>query len=223
MTFSIETHISLSHISNMFSCCWLFKVKVAQLCLILCDPLGCTVHGILQARILEWVAFPFSRESSQSRDRTQVSRTVGGFFTSWATRETHEREVYNNYKWSIVFKNCESLYCTPVTYNIVQQLCGAVVKNLPANAGDRGGSIPGEGRSPGGENGNPLQYSCLGNPMDRRGWRITVHEVSKSWTQLSTHAHILQYKKEKEVDVCGCALFCWGDLRFTSGYDGGSV
>ena len=49
-----------------------------------------TVHGILQARILEWVTFPFSRESSQPRDRTQVSCTVGGFFTSWATREAPE-------------------------------------------------------------------------------------------------------------------------------------
>ena len=46
-----------------------------------------TVHGILQARILEWVAFPFSRAPSQPRDQTQVSRTAGGFFTSWAIRE----------------------------------------------------------------------------------------------------------------------------------------
>ena len=58
------------------------KVKVTQLCLTLCDPMDYTVHGILQARILEWVAFPFSRESSQPRDGTQVSRIVGGFFTS---------------------------------------------------------------------------------------------------------------------------------------------
>ena len=48
------------------------------------------VHGILQARILEWVAFPFSRESSQPRDQTQVSHIAGGFFTSWATREAQE-------------------------------------------------------------------------------------------------------------------------------------
>ena len=58
------------------------KVKVAQLCLTLCDPMDCIVHGILQARILEWVAFPFSRGSSQARDRTQVSCIAGGFFTS---------------------------------------------------------------------------------------------------------------------------------------------
>ena len=48
----------------------------------------------------------------------------------------------------------------------------------PANAGDTG-SIPGSGRSPGEENGNPLHYSCLGNPMDRGTWQATVHEVAK--------------------------------------------
>ena len=63
------------------------EVKVAQLCPTLCDLMDCIVHGILQARILEWVAFPFSRVSSQPRDQTQVSRTAGRFFTSWATRE----------------------------------------------------------------------------------------------------------------------------------------
>ena len=52
--------------------------------------MDCIVHGILQARILEWVAFPFSRGSSQPRDGTQVSRNEGGFFTSWATREAQE-------------------------------------------------------------------------------------------------------------------------------------
>ena len=49
-----------------------------------------TVHGILQARILEWVAFPFSRGSSQRRDQTQVSHIAGGFFTWWVTREAQE-------------------------------------------------------------------------------------------------------------------------------------
>ena len=63
-------------------------VKVAQLCPNLCNPVDYTVHGILQARILEGVAFPFSRGSSQPRDQTGVSRTAGRFFTNWATRET---------------------------------------------------------------------------------------------------------------------------------------
>ena len=63
------------------------EVKVAQLCLTLCDPMDYTVHGILQARILEWIAFSFSRGSSQPRDGAQVSHIAAGFFTSWATRE----------------------------------------------------------------------------------------------------------------------------------------
>ena len=63
------------------------KVKVTQSCLTLCNPMDYTVLGILQARILEWVAFPFSRGSSQPRDRAQVSSITGRFFTRWATRE----------------------------------------------------------------------------------------------------------------------------------------
>ena len=63
------------------------EVKVAQSCLTLCDPMDYIVHGILQARILEWVTFPFSRKSSQPRDQIQVSHITGGFLISWATRE----------------------------------------------------------------------------------------------------------------------------------------
>ena len=59
------------------SCVWLFVTPWT------------TVHGILQARILEWVAIPFSRGYSQPRDQTQVSHSAGGFFTIWATREAH--------------------------------------------------------------------------------------------------------------------------------------
>ena len=75
--------ITLVGMSSLFSsntARWV-KVQVAQLCLTLCDPMDYTVCGILQTRILEWVAFPFSRESSQPRDRTQVSCTAGRFFT----------------------------------------------------------------------------------------------------------------------------------------------
>ena len=63
------------------------KMKVTQLCLTLCDHMDYMVHGILQARILEWVPFLFTKGSSQPRDRTQVSRTGGGFLTNWAIRE----------------------------------------------------------------------------------------------------------------------------------------
>ena len=60
-----------------------------------------------------------------------------------------------------------------------------MVKNLPANEEDVG-SIPGAGRSPREGNGNPLQYSYLGNPMDRGAWQATVHGVTKSETHLGT-------------------------------------
>jgi len=64
---------------------------------------------------------------------------------------------------------------------------GSTVKNPPASAGDVGDAalIPGLGRSPGKGNGNPLQYSCLGNAMDRGAWWATVYGVAKSWTRLS--------------------------------------
>ena len=72
----------------------LLKVKmlVAQSCVILCHPMNCSlpgssVHGTLQARILEWVAIPFSRWSSEFRDRTWVSSIASRFFTIWAMRE----------------------------------------------------------------------------------------------------------------------------------------
>ena len=63
-----------------------------------------------------------------------------------------------------------------------------MLKKLPTDAGDArdASSIPGLGRSLGGGNGNPLQYSCLENRMDRGAWQATVHEFTESWTQLST-------------------------------------
>jgi len=65
-------------------------------------------------------------------------------------------------------------------------MVAGVVKSLPANEGDTGDSVlvPGSGRSPGGGHGNPLQDSCLENPMDRGAWQVTVHRVSKSGTRL---------------------------------------
>ena len=63
------------------------RVTSAQSCLTLCNPMNYTVHGILQARILEWVAYPFSSGSSQPRNRTRVSCIAGKFFTSWVMRD----------------------------------------------------------------------------------------------------------------------------------------
>ena len=80
---------------------WLIHVDIwqkvsedAQSCLTLCDPMDCSppgssVHGILQARVLEWIAISFSRESSRPRDQTRVSRIPGRCFNLWATSEAH--------------------------------------------------------------------------------------------------------------------------------------
>ena len=80
----------VSCIAGIFFTKWAAReaqVKVTLSCLTFCNPMDYTVRGILQARILEQVAFPFSRGSSQCRDQTQVSHVAGGFFTRWATRE----------------------------------------------------------------------------------------------------------------------------------------
>ena len=86
------------------------KVKVAQLCPTLCEPMDSTAHGILQARILEWVAFPFSRESSWPRNRTGVSCIAGGFFTNWAISE-----VLNSYVKTLIIYLCQSVYMLKIT------------------------------------------------------------------------------------------------------------
>ena len=74
------------------------------------------------------------------------------------------------------------IYVVSLSFNV--DFPGAGVENLPANAGDTGDLdlIPGLGRSPGEGNGNPLQYSCLENPMDRGAWQATVHQLQESYT-----------------------------------------
>ena len=89
--------ISLTHILYPLCVC-----LVPQSCLTLCNPMerslpGSSVHGILQARIVEWVTISFCRASSQPRDQTQVSCIAGWFFTVWTTREAwHSTEIYLN-------------------------------------------------------------------------------------------------------------------------------
>ena len=87
------------------------------------------------------------------------------------------------------------------------KICSSVVKNLPANAGDDTGdacSIPGLGRSPRVGNGNPLQYSRLGNAMDRGDWRAAVLGVAKCWTWQSDWAGTQRYLMDKHMYVCAC-------------------
>ena len=76
---------------------------------------------------------------------------------------------------------CTSYCAAPNTQGLPD---GSAGEESACNAGDTG-SVPGSGRSPGGGNGNPLQYSCLENPMDRGSWQATVRGVAKGWTQLS--------------------------------------
>ena len=95
-----------------------------------------------------------------------------------------------------VFRKCNFKF---LWVSLVSQL----VKKLPANAEDTKevGSIPGSGRSPGEGNGNPLQDSCLENPIDSRAWRATVHGVAKSWAQLSMPAQEPAFAKTYEGHV----------------------
>ena len=97
------------------------KVKVIPSCPTLCYPVDYTVHGILQARILEWVAIPFSRGSSQTKDQTQISHIAGGFFTSWAMRES--QEYWSGFLLQRIFPTQESnrglLQCRQILYNWV--------------------------------------------------------------------------------------------------------
>ena len=88
-------------------------MKVTQSCPTLCNPMNYTVHGILQARILEWVAIPFSRQSSQPRDQTQVSHIACRFFTSWVTREVHDFPSHTLLYWNEVARSCPTL-CDPL-------------------------------------------------------------------------------------------------------------
>ena len=101
------------------------KVKVAQSCPSLCDTGDYTVHGILQARLREWVAFPFSKVSSQPRDRTQVSHAAGEFFTSWATREAQDTGVGTPSLLQQIFQTQESnqglLHGRQILYQLIYQ------------------------------------------------------------------------------------------------------
>ena len=80
---------------SWFSCI-VVVVKVTQSGPALCNPTDYTAHGILQARILEWITFPFSRGSSKPRDWTQVSHFAGGFFTSWAISSVQSQPALCN-------------------------------------------------------------------------------------------------------------------------------
>ena len=145
------------------------SVKVTQLCLTLCSPMdcslpGCSGHRIPQVRILEWVAFP----SAGDLPNPAMEPRSSVLLVDYSQSEPLLRMTAQNLELGFP--------------------SGSVVKESACNAGDVAkavGSILGSGRSPGKGNGNPLQYSYLGNSMGRGAWWATVHGVAKSWTRLS--------------------------------------
>ena len=175
-----------------------------------CLP-GSSVHGILQASVLEWVAISFTRGSSRPRNQTQVSLIGGRCFTTWATREVlsvkargqefRHPEHTHTHACSTAFltwltgwsSNPLSLWRQKTVWSELltkKDITAAprqwrslakmeiydhkintlrISSESACNEGDLG-LIPGSGRSPGEGNGNPLQHSCLENPMDRAAW-----------------------------------------------------
>ena len=108
---------------------WKCRKLVAQSCLTLCDPMdysppGSSVHGIFQARVLEWVAIFFSRGSSQPRDRTWVSHIVSRRFTDWATREV--MNIYFNFNFKLI-TNIFFFYYKYVLWNVWSTLYWKII------------------------------------------------------------------------------------------------
>ena len=101
----IKKNLSLNHWTQSH-----VKVKVAQLCPALCNPMYFTVYGILQARILDWAAYPFTSGSLQPRNQIGVTCIAGGFFTNWAMRV---RSTLQKQSVSLVTQLCPTL-CEPM-------------------------------------------------------------------------------------------------------------
>ena len=137
-----------------------------------------TVHEILQARILQWVAFPFSRGSFPPRDWTQVThicRQILYQLSHKGSPRILEWVAYSFSSWSSPPRNQTGVSCIAGWF-FTNFPRSSVSKASASNAGDLG-SVPESGRSPGEGNGNPLQYSCLENP--RGAWQATVHGMAR--------------------------------------------
>ena len=143
-----------------------------------CSPSGSSVLGIFWARMLEWIAIYFSSRF--------VGLTIKFRWIFSCLEGQHPQQL-----------NCSRVNCIMNNHKLIlhkidhilsflrASLVAQIVKHLPAMREDQG-SIPGLGRSPGEVNGNPLQHSCLENPMDRGTWQATVHRVSRVRHNLAT-------------------------------------
>ena len=158
-----------------------------------CSLPGSSVHGILQARLLEWVAMPSSRGSSQPRDRTESLCLLHWRAGSLPLAPPGKPKLPStlslnimDFPHSSVGKESAFNAGDPCSYPGLGRSAGEGIGNplqcswasLVGSAGKESacvaedlGLIPGLGRSPGGGNGNPVQYSCLENPMDRGTWQ----------------------------------------------------
>ena len=136
------------------------KSLVTPLSILLVLDYNCKKWNTLQSVVFGSISLPYC--STNIRGNWKIPCVWGlGFF--------HENLYLCRERGEPFKEPTKTLMCFP---------CGSVVKKLPANARDAG-LIPGSGRSPGKGNGNPLQHSCLGNPMDRGSWWATVHGVTK--------------------------------------------
>ena len=173
--------------------------SVTQLCPTLCDPMDCSppgssIHGILLARVLECVASAFSEMHILMWKRPNFLNSgcniLQDYLTLFLWSQSHKRISSKDWVSIWVVRNdAVNRYLSMNVYGLPQWLSG---KESACNSGEMG-LIFGFGRSTGGGNGNPLQYSCLENPMDRGACWATIHGVTKNRTQLSTHTCMYMY------------------------------
>jgi len=132
------------------------------------------VHGLLQARILEWVAIPFSRGSSQCRDQTQVSHITGGFFNSWAPGKPFTSISSLKSDAQYFLKQKIIIEDSPITKVRTDPRSWYGSANTIWRMKSYTSKSPGEG------NGSPVQCYYLKNSMDREAWRATIHRITES-------------------------------------------
>ena len=153
-----------------------------------CSLPGSSVLGILQARILEWVAVPFSRGSSQPRNQTRFSCIAGRLARLVKNLPAMQENLVWFLDWEDLLEKGKSY---PLQYSGLENSMDCMGSQRVGQ--DWATFTSGEG------NGNPLQYSCLENSMIRGAERAAVHGVTKHWAWLSTHTHTGQYAKCKNL------------------------
>ena len=157
----------MSLLLNMLSRLVITFLPRSKSCPTLCDPMDYTVHGIFQASILKWVAFPFSRgifPTQGSNPGLPHCRKGSPRILEWV-----------GHPMDLPDPGIEPGQVDSLPTELSEG------KEFAYSSGDPG-SIPESGRSPGEGHDNPLQYSCPGNPMDRGAWWSTVHDVTKNQT-----------------------------------------